>query len=412
MNSDDVLVLDSQSQRALSACRTLGKKGLSVTAGGHSRFLPAMLSKYSDDSFIHPDPLVDNRAFVDRLETHLADRDYVAVFPMNDETTNILSYNKDRLEATGTRVGAEDWETHQLANDKKRLYELVEELDVLVPETHAPTSMTDVERIDEERSYTVIIKPRRTTTENEDGSLSSNRISGTYYVAPEEDLVERYRSIIEGNASLEAEYPLVQEYVDGDRIKCTLGLAHEGELIAFFQLTWSREYPTSGGVGAIRQGVWEPKMKEYADRVVEALDWTGPVHVEFLQTRDGDYYLLEVNGRYWGSLPVTINSGVDIPWLHYQQLAGEVPAPRPPGYRTDVEQRNLFFKDVLWLREQLSRRNLSAIVPFTTSFFTTHEELMDPSDPLPFLGLGPRVARIAVRRLKRGSAYGVGGDGR
>jgi len=197
-------------------------------------------------------------------------------------------------------------------------------------------------------------------------------------------------------------YPLVQEYIDGVETKCTVGLADEGDLVTFFQHEKDRVFPPSGGVGSVRQGTWEPKMKTYAERVVSRLEWTGPVHVEFMETPDGEFYLLEVNGRYWGSIALTVNSGVDVPWLHYQQLVdGEAPTRRTPVYRTDVRQRRLFFRDILWLREQLSRRNVGALASFLTSFGTDREELLDVTDPAPVLGLTPRIWE-SVSNLREG----------
>lgn len=395
MRGDSVLVLDAQGQNGLSVIRTLGRKGLSVTAGGDTRFLPGMLSKYADRSYVHPDPSTDEAAFVDDLSAHLAANDYAAVFCVTDLMTAILSRHKDRLEETGTRVGVEDWETYILPNDKGRLFDLVADVDVPIPETHAPASLDEVADIDADRSHTVVVKPRRTTFVDTDGESHTNRILESNYVGPEEDLVERYREIIDGNVALQEQLPLVQEYIDGEETVCTVGLGDGDGLAAVFQHEKYRVYPLSGGVGSVRKGICEPKMRTYADRVVDALGWYGPVHVEFMRTSDDEFYLLEVNGRYWGSTALTINSGVDIPWLHYQQLVGDgTPITRPEGYRTDVKQRKLFYQDLLWLRANLARGNYLAILPFLVSFATTREENLDPSDPLAALGLVPRTIEM------------------
>jgi predicted ATP-grasp superfamily ATP-dependent carboligase len=354
-----------------------------------------MLSKYADRSYVHPDPSANEAAFVDDLSAHLAANDYAAVFCVTDLMTAILSRHKDRLEGTGTRIGVEDWETYILPNDKGRLFDLVADVDVPIPETHAPESLDEVADIDDDRSYTVVVKPRRTTFVDADGESHTNRIMESNYVGPEEDLVERYREITDGNVALQEELPLVQEFIDGEETVCTVGLGDGDGLAAVFQHEKHRVYPLSGGVGSVRKGIREPKMRTYADRVVDALGWIGPIHVEFMRTSDDDFYLLEVNGRYWGSTALTINSGVDIPWLHYQQLVGNgTPIRRPDGYRTDVKQRKLFYQDILWLRANLSRGNYLAIVPFLVSFATTREENLDPSDPFPALGLIPRSIKM------------------
>ena len=405
MKGERVLVLDSQGQNSLALSRLLGRKGVSVTAGAYRRFMPGMLSKYTDGAYVHPNPAADQRAFVDHLYRHLEANDYAAVFTTTDLGTTLLSRYKARLEETGTAVGAEDWDRFQTANDKGHLFELAADLDVPCPETHAPTSVDEVAALDEDRTYTAVVKPRRTTVLDEDGTCLTSRISGSNYVSPDEDLVERYRAIRDASPAFETIPPLVQAFVDGLETKCTVGLADEGELLAFFQHKKYRVYPLSGGVGAVRQGTWEPRMLDYTRRVVEALEWTGPVMVEFMETADGDFVLLEVNGRYWGSLALTINSGVEIPWLHYHQLIGAPLAPRAPGYRTDVKQRKLFYQDLLWLRAKLERGEYGALLPFLGSFFTTREELLDPSDPLPSLGIVPRTVQTVVDARNGRSVY-------
>ncbi|WP_255196469.1 ATP-grasp domain-containing protein [Halorarius litoreus] len=401
-----VLVLDAQGQNALAVIRTLGRKGLSVTAGGNKRYLPGMLSKYADSSYVHPDPAADQSAFVEDLTQHLEENNYAAVFCVTDLMTAILSKHKEQLEATGTRIGVEDWETYLLPNDKGRLFELVEDIDVPAPETTAPESLDEIATIDADRSHTVVIKPRRTTYIDADGKSHTNRIAGTNYIGPEEDLFERYSEIIDSNVALQEQLPLVQEYIDGLETVCTVGLADGDGLVAVFQHEKYRVYPPSGGVGSVRKGIHEPKMREYADRIVNALGWVGPVHVEFMRTPANEFYLLEVNGRYWGSTALTVNSGVDIPWLHYQQLVDpEASIRRPDGYRTDVKQRKLFYQDILWLRENLSQGNYWAIAPFITSFATTREETLDPSDPLPALGIIPRSIDVVRSMRSGGSVY-------
>ena len=387
-------MLDSQAQNSLALSRTLAERGVSVTAGGNSRYLPVMLSKHTDRSYVHPNERADQTAFVDDLVDHLEDNEYDGVFAVTDLTTTVLSRHKERLEATGTPIGVEDWETHLDANDKGRLFAAAADIDVPTPETWAPDSVGDVERVAAERSTPVVVKPRRTTTHTGEAGHSS-RLSGSNYVGRDEDLVARYRELVGDSEAFAAYPPLVQEYVDGVETMATVGLAAEGELLTHFQHKKYRVYPPSGGIGAVRQGTWEPRMRRYTERVVEMLGWTGPVHVEFMKTADGDFYLLEVNGRYWGSLALTINSGVDVPWFHLQQLRGETPdVPTDVGYRTDVRQRKLFYTDLLWLGENLREGRYSSLLPFTVSFFTTREEFLSLADPLPLLGVLPRTVNV------------------
>lgn len=45
--------------------------------------------------------------------------------------------------------------------------------------------------------------------------------------------------------------------------------------------------------------------------------------VEFRVSADGTAYLMEVNPRFWGSLQLAIDSGVDFPWWLYLASTGQ-----------------------------------------------------------------------------------------
>jgi predicted ATP-grasp superfamily ATP-dependent carboligase len=52
--------------------------------------------------------------------------------------------------------------------------------------------------------------------------------------------------------------------------------------------------------------------------------------VEFKIGVDGTPYLMEINGRLWGSLQLAIDCGVDFPWLlHQNTLARAIPDQQP-----------------------------------------------------------------------------------
>jgi predicted ATP-grasp superfamily ATP-dependent carboligase len=54
--------------------------------------------------------------------------------------------------------------------------------------------------------------------------------------------------------------------------------------------------------------------------------------------RTGRTVLMEVNGRFWGSLQLAIDAGVDFPYLNYQLALGQ-PLDLPHAYRTGVRSR-------------------------------------------------------------------------
>src|SRR5205814_3735443 len=59
----------------------------------------------------------------------------------------------------------------------------------------------------------------------------------------------------------------------------------------------------------------DPLIRQAALSILEKLRWHGVAMVEFRKQADGTPVFLEVNGRFWNSLPLAIYAGVDFPSL-------------------------------------------------------------------------------------------------
>ena len=400
-NSDRVLVLDANGQAGLSIVRSLGRQGLSVTAGSSHRLSLGRLSRYSDSAYVYPEPVESADRFVDHLTDYLASGDHSLVIPVRDHTSTILSAYKDDIEANGATVAIEDWETYGRVYDKGQLFDLVDSLSLPAPETYQPTSLAEVEAIATETSYPAVVKPRSKTVLDASGQCHYTRVDDSHYVSSPDELIATYRDMLGQNPVLEAQkhYPLVQEYIPGTTTT-TVVLADQGNVLADFQEERVRTYPSSGGNSTVLRGLSEPQMREYASRVIEALEWTGPAMVEFMRTPEDEYYLIEVNGRYWGSVPFAIESGIDFPWLHYRQIRGET-INRSHSYRTNFRQQRLLNEDLKWLLEQLHEGNPLALLSFLWTCLTAKQTFISASDPMPTVWAPSQTAGLGVRDVAR-----------
>ena len=117
--------------------------------------------------------------------------------------------------------------------------------------------------------------------------------------------------------------------------------------------------------------------------------------VEFKQDEGtGRFYLMEVNGRFWGSLQLAIDAGVDFPKLLVAAATGGLPAPAL-DYRIGVRSR-WWWGDVDHLLARLrSRRSvlpadmemgrLRAVLDFLKLWRPgDRSEVLRLSDPVPF----------------------------
>jgi protein-tyrosine-phosphatase len=100
--------------------------------------------------------------------------------------------------------------------------------------------------------------------------------------------------------------------------------------------------PPHGGGSSYRRGVpISPELIDAALRLVGALDYTGVAMVEFKRDHaTGRWVLLEVNARFWGSLPLAIASGADFPLALFQLLV-EGATEFAQSYRVGLCARNL-----------------------------------------------------------------------
>jgi protein-tyrosine-phosphatase len=95
-----------------------------------------------------------------------------------------------------------------------------------------------------------------------------------------------------------------------------------------------------------------PELLDASVRLLKALDYTGVAMVEFkVDPKTGHWALIEVNGRFWGSLPLALAAGADFPLALFRMLV-EGRTDFPKGYRVGVCCRN-WESDVEWLSANL-----------------------------------------------------------
>lgn len=383
---DKLLVLDAHKNAAVVFSRALAKSeaNVEITVGGWSVLSPGMLSRYTSERFLHSSPYQQPEQFLSELREHLWEKSYLAVVPMSDLSHVLLSKHKDDLEETGTAVGTETWERFVAANNKKSLAASLDTHSIRGPKTIAPESLAEVAEIKDEFSYPVLIKPQYTTVNTEDGTYTEARISEDNYVEHPDELASSYRSLLEESPYLTSDPPIIQEVIDGT-VMATCGVASDGEFIESFQEERLRMYPVGGGSSALREGIYHPEMAESAREVVDALEWTGPIYIEFVNAPADGCYVIEVNGRYWGSVGCAICGGVNVPLIHYRQLKGIEHTPSGE-YQLGRQQRRLFYTDIKWLLAQLQDGNVGALSPFLRSFFEAEHDILNIDDPLPVAG--------------------------
>jgi protein-tyrosine-phosphatase/predicted ATP-grasp superfamily ATP-dependent carboligase len=119
---------------------------------------------------------------------------------------------------------------------------------------------------------------------------------------------------------------LFQTYHGGQGVGVEL-LMHRGKPIAAFQHRRLLENPPSGGVAVIAiSEALNKTLLDHSVRLLNALGWSGVAMVEFRHdSTTNETALMEVNGRFWGSLPLAIAAGVDFPRYAFEIARGVRP---------------------------------------------------------------------------------------
>jgi predicted ATP-grasp superfamily ATP-dependent carboligase len=239
-------------------------------------------------------------------------------------------------------------------SDKALLMDTAESLGIGVPRHHVAHSPDDRSHIAQRAmSFPVVLKPGRSVA-GEGGTRT--RVSVSYAKNPVE-LTQRLA------AYPPAAYPiLLQQRVVGPGIGVFL-LLWDGVIQASFCHRRIREKPPSGGVSVYRESAEAPAfLVEKTKTLLDRFGWQGVAMVEYkLDQATGIPYLMEINGRFWGSLQLAVDAGVDFPNLLVALAHGEHPAP-VARYRLGVRSR-WWWGDVDQLIARLTRSSTALALP-------------------------------------------------
>jgi predicted ATP-grasp superfamily ATP-dependent carboligase len=324
-----VLLTDGDQRVALAVVRSLGRAGIPVVVGHWAKESLAGTSRHCARRVCYPDPERDPAGFQEFLVREMRTGRYRLLLPITDVTTELVAERRSEL-TPHVRVPIPPLEVVARARDKQHVEALARQLGVEVPESYEPRAGESLEAFAARLPYPVVVKARSSRQRSDGGWVHG----GVHYAATPEEFLRHYRAT---DAVIPA--PVVQERLEGEGLGVFL-LCWGGEVQAAFCHRRLREKPPWGGVSVLRESL--PPDRELIHRSAEllrALGWEGAAMVEYKRDRrDGRAKLMEVNGRFWGSLQLAVDAGMDFPLLLYR-LAMDQPIGALPTYRAGVKSR-------------------------------------------------------------------------
>jgi predicted ATP-grasp superfamily ATP-dependent carboligase len=291
------------------------------------------------------------------------------LLPMTELTTALLLKNESAF--PGTVLPFPDMETIDSLANKCTLMRMAEVLGIPIPDTWYADNPESLPVGLEELNYPLVLKPGRSWL-HQQGKWE--RVAVRVVQNPSEAM-----EILRSEPAFRLHPFMLQEYIEGSGAGI-FALYDHGNPLAFFAHRRLREKPPEGGVSVLSESIpVDSALRSQARALLDKANWHGVAMIEFKIAPNGTPYLMEINTRFWGSLQLAVDAGVDFPWLLYQLACDSQPDP-VDDYKVGVRLRWLLGDlDNLYLTLRDTRysfrEKLDSIRHFLTPspFRTRHE---------------------------------------
>ena len=346
MKFQTILVVDANVMGSLACIRSLGRAGHRIIATSESSRAIGFYSRFTDVSLVQP-PYSPASSFVEWLDRLIEQYNIDCIIPTEGLLLAIRPWITIYQRLIPIPQGQEEM---YRAFSKFDLFSaflvpyINNRLNLHIPPTALVTpsaTMLDTLKSHEGPYY---LKADAIYAKNEPASLVSKffTLADIASVVPEH--LKQYSRFI------------VQSHVKGQGVGVFL-LRWQGTVLAKFMHLRLHEVPWDGGVSSLRRSWWHEKIYQDAIARVNFLNWNGVSMFEYRwDSSTDDFFLIELNARFWGSLHLPIYAEVDFPKLLISAWNNEL-FPTPEA-RIGVRCRYTFPKEIEYVISRMKASNL------------------------------------------------------
>lgn len=311
MRELNVLILSAGRRVELVQCFKNAAQRLqiksNVVAGDCSNTAPALY--FSDKAVILPK--IHEPNYIEEIINICKIENISLIIPTIDTDLLMLAEQKEHIESQcNAKVLISDLNVISICRDKEKTQKFLEQHKFDIPKMY-----TEYELESAELPFPLFIKPKS-------GSSSVN----TFKVLSKEEL-STYRQIVSD--------PIIQDFISGQEFTVDVFLDFSGNVITI--VPRQRIATRSGEILKGRIIKDEIIIKDVR-RLVEVLKPIGHITVQLMKTEKGIEYI-EINPRFGGGAPMSINSGADSCENLYRLLMGE-----ELKYHEDYRDQALFLR--------------------------------------------------------------------
>jgi predicted ATP-grasp superfamily ATP-dependent carboligase len=397
------IVLGIDTPIGLTVVRELGARGVPVHGVGRNPDAIGRASRYCTSFSVRPP---------DRLEKWLPD------LIIKTKARALLAISEADLVALsaldpiirGCAILTPRAAPLSIVLDKRKTLENARDIGIDTPKSWQPVIGDDFATRASACTYPAIAKWADPTAIARDLEALGFPMVKAEYVHDKDQLI----ALINNYAPL-GTWPVIQSYCPG------FGLGHmlymkDGNATLRFQHRRLHEWPPEGGTSTLCTSLpldTHQDQMARSEQLLRRIGWEGPAMVEYrFDPATGRYWLMEINGRFWGSQPLASHCGAKFAWEAYRLgVLGEVDTVNTPikhrraRYMIPETKRLIrVWRDQRAIADpHFKAKPVTGLLRYITGFFDPKMRyfLFDWRDPMPFWADFSAVIKKAARRRKR-----------
>lgn len=308
------VVLGIDTPIGLAIIRDLGARGVPVTGIARGADAIGLSSRFLAQGILRADGV---EALIEQLANLSVSLGEACLFAISESDIDLLNRHRDRL--VDYRFMFADATRMDRVLNKEQTCTAAASVGIRVPRTEQIESLADAAALADALHYPVVLKwsnPNDVVKTLSEAGLVLDKAHYCHSAAELRAYLIPYEKV--------KIYPLIQEYCAGFGM-AQIVLMHEGRAVYTFQHQRLHEWPPEGGFSTLCISLGPSQHSAQMAKsiaLLQALEWEGVAMVEYRHDpATGESAFMEINGRYWGSLPLACHAGASFPWFSYQ-LAG------------------------------------------------------------------------------------------
>lgn len=345
------VVVGIDSPIGLTIVRDLGEDGVRVIGIGRGEHALGMASRYLERGLVRPR---DGAGMIEQLVQLGSELGPACLFAVSENDIALLNRHRDRL-ANYIIMFADETRMNSVLN-KDRTYLAAAAVGVRTPRMEQPENLAQVEQASRTLRFPVVLKwanPQEVGARLHAAGLAQDK---TRYCQTPAELLAYLHPYAKAGI-----YPLIQEYCAGYGLGQFI-LMKDGQAHYTFQHRRVHEWPPEGGFSSMCEslpGDAHEALMARSIALLRELRWEGIAMVEYRHDpQTGESALMEINGRFWGSLPLAWHAGARFPSMMYR-LFGRQETFTPQPYRAGVRCRYMIPETRRLLRILFARHKIA-----------------------------------------------------